>query len=407
MFDTKQIKKDFPLFSGVHKELIYLDNAASSQTPRVVLEAMYDYYTTYRANINRGIYPLSEKATQEYEDARAVTASFINALPEEIIFTAGSTMSMNILMQSIEHSERVKKGDSVVTTVAEHHSLLVPLQQFARRRGCVFKFISTHKDYNLNYEEAMEIITPKTKIVSLALASNVLGTINDIKILAKRAHKVGALFIVDAAKAAGHIPINVKELDCDFLFFSGHKMCGPTGIGVLYGKKELLETMKPYYVGGGSIKEVTREETKFADSPFCFESGTPHIAGVVGLRAAIKYLNTISVEKIHAHIQEITAYTIKELDKLKGVRLFCQRDTSKNVGVVSFTIQGIHPHDIGEIVARENIAIRAGHHCAQPLMQERNVPEVARASFFIYNSKSDVDVLVQGIKKAQTIFSSY
>lgn len=402
--NVQKIKKDFSIFK-TNPDLVFLDSAASSQTPDVVIDAMDEYYKNYRANIHRGLYKLSETATIEYEKVRKITADFLGADREEIIFTPGSTMAMNMLMYSLEQSIDLNTGDELVTTIAEHHSTLIPLQEFSKRNKLILKHIPINNRYELDYEKAQELITEKTKIIALSLASNVLGTINDIKRITAMAREVGAIVIVDAAKSAGHIPIDVKDLDCDFLFFSGHKICGPTGIGVLYGKKKILNTLKPSFFGGGIVNEVTKHDTVYNDTPVCFEAGTQNIAGVIGLGSALNYLTDIGIENIHKHVSLVVDYAIERLEKISGLTIYCQKDSGKNVGIVSFDVSGIHPHDVAEILSRENIAVRAGHHCAQPLMDTLEIKAVVRASFFIYNDNKDVDRLVEAILKAQKIFA--
>ncbi len=404
MINTKDIKKDFSIFK-TNPDLVFLDSAASSQTPDVVIDAMDEYYKNYRANIHRGLYKLSTTATNKYENVRKIAADFLGANTEEIIFTPGSTMAMNMLIYSIEQSINLNTGDEIVTTITEHHSTLIPLQEFSKRNKLTLKHIPINDKYELDYEKAKELITEKTKIVTLSLASNVLGTINDIKRITAMAREVGAIVIVDAAKSAGHIPIDVKDLDCDFLFLSGHKICGPTGIGVLYGKKKKLDTLRPSFFGGGIVNEVTKDDTAYNNSPTCFEAGTQNIAGVIGLGSALNYLTDMGIKNIHMHVSYVVDVAIKRLEKISGLTIYCQKDSEKNIGIVSFNVSGIHPHDVAEILSRENIAVRAGHHCAQPLMGALGIKTVVRASFFIYNDNEDVDRLVEAIIKAQKIFA--
>ncbi|MCR4306704.1 MAG: cysteine desulfurase, partial [Candidatus Yonathbacteria bacterium] len=403
MLDPATIKKDFPIFES-NPALAYLDSASTSQTPLSVVAAMDEYYKKYRANIHRGVYDLSETATDKYEHARETVARFLSAEPEEIIFTAGSTLASNMLVYSLEETLDLKKGDEIVTTIMEHHSSLIPLQELASRRGCTLKYIPLTKDVELDYEKARELITPKTKIISVTLASNVLGTINDIKRLSALAEEQAAILIVDAAQAVGHMPISVRELGCDFLFFSGHKMCGPTGIGVLYGKKERLASLRPSLFGGSMVERVDTHTAEFASTPARFEAGTQNIAGAIGLAAAIEYLSRIGLPNIEHHVRDITLYALAQLGSIKGVTLYCAGDPRKNAGIVSFLVEGIHPHDVAEIESRDQVAVRSGHHCAQPLMSALGVTALVRASFYLYNSKEDVDKLVLGIKKAQNIF---
>ncbi|MFC1615035.1 aminotransferase class V-fold PLP-dependent enzyme [Patescibacteria group bacterium] len=402
MLNIDKIKKNFPLFDK--NSVFYLDNAASSQTPRVVLDALEKYYTDYRANIHRGLYTLSTEATERYEGARATLADFIGAKSNEIVFTSGSTASMNMLVYGLETTLNLKEGDEIVTTVTEHHSSLIPLQELAKRKKLVLKHIPITEDFELDYDKARELITPKTKIVSITHAANVLGGINDVALISKLAHGAGAVCVIDAAKTAGHIPIDVKELDCDFLFFSGHKMCGPTGIGALYGKKEWLDKLHPSFFGGGTVEDVTALDSEFVDAPHKFEPGTPNIAGAIGFAEAVRYLENIGVDNIENHISDVLEYAIEKLSEIDGIVLHCQKDPQKNVGVISFDIEGVHSHDMADILSKRNVAVRSGHHCAQPLMNVLGVSGTVRASFYFYNGKEDVDALVEGIHEVKNIF---
>jgi cysteine desulfurase/selenocysteine lyase len=392
--DSK-IKKDFHIFD-THPKLVYLDSAASSQTPNLVMRSLSEYYLTKRANIHRGIYKLSEDATVLYENARGKVAKFIGASSDEIIFTRGSTDSINMLLRSIEETWPLKESDEIVTSVMEHHSVIVPLQQLAKRNKCALRFAS------LDVNEAVPLINEKTKIVSIAKASNVLGTVNDLSGVIKKAREVGAITIIDAAQAAGHIPFNVKELDADFVFFSGHKMCGPTGVGVLYGREKLLDELNPSVFGGGMVEQVSKENAEFLDSPEKFEAGTPPIAEAIGLGRAAEYLNKVGVEKIHKHVMSLCDYAKKQLSNIEGVSVFASE--KDNSGIVSFNIDGIHPHDVAQILSKNDIAVRAGYHCALPLMKELQVGGLVRASFYLYNTKSDVDCLVKGIEEVKKVF---
>jgi len=405
MLDIESTKKDFPIFSGKDgKALVYLDNSATSQTPAVVVNAEVLYYKKYRANIARGLYPLSERATKEYEDARAKVAKFVGADTHEIIFTASATASSNMLVYALENSGVFKEGDEIVTTSMEHHSMLVPLQELAKRKKLKLKIITMTAKRELDYALAEKLITKKTKLVAFVGVSNVTGTINDMKRLSDLAKKVGAYSIVDATQAVGHIPVNVKLIGCDFLFFSGHKMCGPTGIGALYGKKELLKKLHPGFFGGGMVEEVSAEDASFALVPAKFEAGTPNIAGAIGFGAACEYLESIGAEKIEKHVREVTKYAISKLQKVKGLHLCSTKNADNNAGVLSFVIDGAHPHDVSEILARHSIATRAGHHCAQPLVKSMGVFAVTRASIYLYNSKEDIDKLIIGIEEAKKVF---
>ena len=398
------IKNDFPFFNEAGKHAVYLDSAASSQTPQVVLDEMNAYYMKFRANVHRGLYEASEAASIAYEEARARVAHFIGADSREVIFTAGATASSNMLMFMLEHSGVVTQGDEIVTTVSEHHASLIPLQEIAQRKSLQIKYIPI-QGMALDYAVAEKFITEKTKIVSVMLASNVTGAINDIARIAMLAHKVGALVICDATAAVGHIPVDVNELGIDFLYFSGHKMCGPTGIGVLWGKGIVLEKLAPGFYGGGGIEEVTLEQATFTGVPERFEAGTPNIAGAIGLGAAVDYLERIGMEHVRAHTVELTREVIARLKEIPGVRLITEEDASKNIGIVSFFVDSVHPHDMAEILGREGIAVRAGHHCAMPLHTFLGVPATVRASFYLYNTHADIEKLSAGIKKAKEIFN--
>jgi cysteine desulfurase / selenocysteine lyase len=389
--------EDFPIL----KDIIYLDNSATTQKPQSVINSISKYYSESNANVHRGIHDLSVKATLAYEDAHQVVADFIGAEFEEIIFTSGTTHSLNLVANSLGKS--LEKGDEIVLTQMEHHSNIVPWQQLAKR-GVIIKFIPITPDYKLDMEEARQMITDKTKIVSVTHISNVLGTINPVEELANLAHQKGAIMIVDAAQSVPHIPINVKELNCDFLAFSGHKMCGPTGIGVLYGKKRLLEVMEPFMFGGDMIKEVSFKDSTWNDLPWKFEAGTPPIAQAVGLSTAISYLKNIGMEEVAKHNSNLTSYAIEKLNTVSGLKIIGPSDNKNRGAVISFELEGIHPHDISEILNREKIAVRGGHHCAMPLHNLLKIAGTTRASFYIYNTFSDIDVLVESIKKVQEIF---
>ncbi len=401
--DPKEIKKDFPIFNN-HPDISYLDSAATSQTPQTVISAMDDYYSKFRSNIHRGLYDLSEKATNLYEEAREEVASFLGAEKDEVIFTPGSTWGANMLALSLEYSQILKKGGDIVTSVMEHHSSLIPVQKLAEKSGRELKYITIDGDMRLRYDEAEKLIGSETALVWATLASNVLGTINDIKLIASLARKHGALLVVDATSAAGHMPINVKDIDCDFLFFSGHKMLGPTGVGVLYGKKELLEKMEPGVFGGGMISKVTKSGALWMKSPHRFEPGTPNISGVIGLAEAVRYLKNIGPENIKGHVEKLVSLAIKELETIPGVRIFAEKDPKRNIGVISFVLDGVHPHDVSEILGRDGVAVRGGHHCAEPLMKELGAKATNRASFYLYNEEKDIEDLISGIKEVQKIF---
>ena len=399
----EHIKKDFPVLrSG---ELAYLDTAATSQTPQSVIDAVSDYYTNYRASIHRGLYPVAEKATQEYEKARESVAEFIHADADEVIFTAGATASSNMLVYALENTFDLQEGDEIVISITEHHASIVPLQEFARRKKLVMKYIPLANNFELDYNKAAELITERTKIVSVMLASNVLGTIHDISKIVALGHKVGAIVISDATAAVGHIPVDVHHLGVDFLYFSGHKICGPTGIGVLYGKKERLNSLYPGFFGGSMIDVVEKDRATWADDISRFEAGTSNIAGVIGLAAAVTYLEDIGGTKaIHSIVADLVEYAMQELKKIEGLTVYVEADVRKNTGIVSFTIDGIHPHDIAQIAGQNNVAIRAGHHCAMPLIEELGLSATARMSLYFYNTKNDVDRLILSLQKAVKTF---
>lgn len=387
-------RKDFPILTNI----TYLDNSSTTQKPKQVIEAIKKYYEEDNANVHRGIYKLSLKATMAYEKAHEIAAKFINAQFEEIIFTKGTTESLNLLAYSL--GKNLKAGDEIVLTEMEHHSNLVPWQQLAKEKGLTLRFIPITADFRLDMNKAREFITSKTKIVSVTHVSNVLGTINPIKELAALAHEVGAVMIVDAAQSVPHMPIDVKDLNCDFLAFSGHKMCGPTGIGVLYGKKELLETMSPFLYGGDMIKEVTFKQSTWNDLPWKFEAGTPHIAGAVGLAAAISYLQKIGLENIQQQELELTRYALQQLSSLPGIKLIGPASPEERGAVFSFTVEGMHPHDVSELLDQANICVRGGHHCAMPLHQKLGIAGSVRASFYFYNTKEDLDALLEALSES-------
>lgn len=404
ILDAEQIRKDFPLLQrDIHdKPLVYLDNASTTQKPLEVLESMERYYSWYNANIHRGVYVLSEEATLAYEQARQKVADFIHADYHEIIFTKGTTESLNLLAYSL--GKTLHEGDEIVLTEMEHHSNLVPWQQVALEKKCVLKFIPIDAEGRIDLEAARKMITKKAKIVSVTHLSNVMGTITPLKELEELTHKQGALFIVDGAQAVAHLPINVRELHCDFYAFSGHKMFGPTGIGVLYGKKEHLERMSPFLYGGDMIREVRYETSTWNDVPWKFEAGTPNIAGVIGLGMAIDYLNMIGIDTIQHHEEMLTTYALEQLQNVRNITLYGPKSMNKRGGVISFTLEGIHSHDIATILDREGICVRGGHHCAMPLMKKLGITGSTRVSFSLYNTKHDIDKLVQALGQAQKVF---
>ncbi len=400
-----QLKKDFPLFSywaAKGKPLIYLDSAATTQKPQYVIDAIDEYYSKFNANVHRGAYELSQIATDLYEESRTKVARFINApKPESIIFTRNASESINLVAYAWGLNN-LHKGDEIILTEMEHHSNLVPWHIISRHTGAVLKFIKLNADLHLDLDSLKENLNSRTKIVSVVHVSNVLGTINPVKEITWLAHQAGAICIIDGAQGAPHMPVDVKDIDCDFYAFSGHKMCGPTGIGGLYGRYEILEKMEPFLGGGEMINEVFPTTSDYARPPHRFEAGTPNIAGAVGLKAAVEYLETIGMKTIQDYEAKLGDYAARRLADIEGIHIF--RPAENGTGVISLTIDGAHPHDISSILDIEGIAIRAGHHCAQPLMRTLHVQATARASFYIYNNESDVNALAAGLEKAATIF---
>ncbi len=404
MQDVRQL---FPILDQEvnGKPLVYLDSSATSQKPVSVIQTLQDYYEGYNSNVHRGVHTLGTKATDRYEGAREKVRAFINASStEEVIFTRGTTTSINTVAVSYAR-EHVKEGDEIVITYMEHHSNLIPWQQVAKKTGATLKYIPLEEDGTLSLEKVRETITPNTKVVSVTHVSNVLGTINPIKDIAKIAHENGAIMVVDGAQAAPHIRVDVQDLDCDFYAFSSHKMCGPTGIGVLYGKKHLLEEMEPVEFGGEMIDFVGLHESNWKELPWKFEAGTPIIAGAIGLGAAIDFLEEVGLDNIAEHEHSLTEYAMHKMSQIEGITIFGPKDPLKRAGLVTFNIQDVHPHDVATVLDAEGIAVRAGHHCAQVLMKWLNVSATARASFYLYNTKDDIDKLVKGLVTAKEYFS--
>ncbi len=402
IFDVETIRKDFPILQRkVHgKQLVYFDNAATSQKPKDVIKAIDFYYRNYNANIHRSIHQLGEEATEKYEEAHEKVADFINADSyENIVFTKNTTESLNLLAYSL--TAGLKKDDEIVISQMEHHSNFVPWQQLAKQRGLKLKFIEIDENGDLDAESINKNITKKTKIVSLTHVSNVLGTINPVKEIAKIAHENNALFAVDGAQSVPHMPVDVKDIDADFYAFSGHKMLGPTGIGVLYGKKELLESMQPFLYGGEMIREVKFDTTTFNDLPWKFEAGTMNIVEGIGLGVAIDYLKNIGMDQIQNRDNELVGYAVKKLKEVKGITIYGPK---KRGAVVSFNVDKIHAHDVSQILDSEGIAIRAGHHCCMPLMSILKVPATARASFYLYNTEEEIDKFIDALGKVKKVF---
>lgn len=406
MIDIQKIRADFPILDQEinEKPLAYLDNAATSQKPKQVIEALTHYYEFDNANVHRGVHTLAARATDAYESARVKVAKFIHAREvAEIIFTRGTTSAINLVVDSYAEAN-IEAGDEIVISYLEHHSNLIPWQQLAKRKGAVLKYIELEEDGTISVEQAKKTIGEKTKIVALAHVSNVLGTITPIREIAAIAHKFGAVILVDGAQAVPHMEVNVVDLDADFYAFSGHKMMAPTGIGALYGKRELLDAMEPTEFGGEMIDFVELYDSTWKELPWKFEAGTPIIGGAIALGAAIDYLAEVGLANIHAHEQELVGYAIDEMSKIEGITIYGPKDASKRCGLVTFNIEGAHPHDIATILDEDGIAIRAGHHCAQPLMKWLDVSSTARASFYIYNTKEEIDALIDGLKLTKEYF---
>ncbi|HAB7482391.1 TPA_asm: SufS family cysteine desulfurase [Listeria monocytogenes] len=406
MIDIQKIRADFPILAQEinEKPLAYLDNAATSQKPKQVIEALTHYYEFDNANVHRGVHTLAARATDAYESARGKVAKFIHAREvAEIIFTRGTTSAINLVVDSYAEAN-IEAGDEIVISYLEHHSNLIPWQQLAKRKGAVLKYIELEEDGTISVEQAKKTIGEKTKIVALAHVSNVLGTITPIKEIAAIAHQFGAVILVDGAQAVPHMEVDVVDLDADFYAFSGHKMMAPTGIGALYGKRELLDAMEPTEFGGEMIDFVELYNSTWKELPWKFEAGTPIIGGAIALGAAIDYLAEVGLENIHAHEQALASYAMEEMSKIEGITIYGPKDASKRCGLVTFNLEGAHPHDIATILDEDGVAIRAGHHCAQPLMKWLDVSSTARASFYIYNTKEEIDALIDGLKLTKEYF---
>ncbi|EPS1084942.1 cysteine desulfurase [Listeria monocytogenes] len=406
MIDIQKIRADFPILAQEinEKPLAYLDNAATSQKPKQVIEALTHYYEFDNANVHRGVHTLAARATDAYEAARGKVAKFIHAREvAEIIFTRGTTSAINLVVDSYAEAN-IEAGDEIVISYLEHHSNLIPWQQLAKRKGAVLKYIELEEDGTISVEQAKKTIGEKTKIVALAHVSNVLGTITPMKEIAAIAHQFGAVILVDGAQAVPHMEVDVVDLDADFYAFSGHKMMAPTGIGALYCKRELLDAMEPTEFGGEMIDFVELYDSTWKELPWKFEAGTPIIGGAIALGAAIDYLAEVGLANIHAHEQALASYAIEEMSKIEGITIYGPKDASKRCGLVTFNLEGAHPHDIATILDEDGIAIRAGHHCAQPLMKWLDVSSTARASFYIYNTKEEIDALIDGLKLTKEYF---
>ena len=405
MIDVEKIRKDFPILDQIVNDepLVYLDNAATTQKPKVVLEAVNRYYQEDNANVHRGVHTLAERATASYEGARETVRRFINASStKEVLFTRGTTTGLNWIGRFAE--EILEEGDEVLISIMEHHSNILPWQEACRKTGAklVYAYL---KDGGLDLEDFRKKLTDRTKFVSITHASNVLGVINPIQELAQLAHEKGAIMVVDGAQSVPHMKIDVQKLDADFFVFSGHKMAGPTGIGVLYGKEHYLNQMSPVEFGGEMIDFVYEQSATWKELPWKFEAGTPNMAGAIGLAAAIDYLEAIGMDAIEHHEQDLIAYVFPKLQAIEGLKIYGSQDLAKRSGVISFNLGNLHPHDLATALDYEGLAVRAGHHCAQPLIQYLEVPATARASFYLYNTKEDCDKLVEALIKTKEFFN--
>lgn len=399
------IKKDFPVLNQIVNDepLVYLDNAATTQKPLKVLAAIKDYYENDNANVHRGVHTLAERATEKYEAAREKVRQFINAKStKEVLFTRGTTTSINWVAQFA--GQILKTGDEIVISIMEHHSNIVPWQEVAKKTGAILKFVYL-KDGQLDMDDLRKKITNQTKFVSIAHVSNVLGTINPVEEITKIAHEHGAYMVVDGAQSTPHMAIDLQKMDVDFFAFSGHKMMGPTGIGVLYGKEELLNQFEPVEFGGEMIDFVYESHSTWTELPWKFEAGTPNIAGAIALGAAIDYIQELGIDQIHQHEIELIDYLMPKLQEIEGLKIYGPKENVKRGGLIAFNIEGLHPHDVATALDMEGVAVRAGHHCAQPLLNYLETPATARASFYLYNTKADCDKLVEALKKTKEFFN--
>jgi cysteine desulfurase/selenocysteine lyase len=407
VYDVEEIRRDFPILERriEGKRLVYLDNAATSQKPRQVLDALTEYYEEHNANIHRGVHRLAAEATAAYEEARQKVARFIGAPDVRgLVFTRGTTEAVNLVAHAWGR-RGLRKGDEVVLTEAEHHSNIVPWQLAARATGARLRFIPIREDGTLDMEEAERLIGPRTRLVGCIHASNVLATINPVEMLAELAHEAGALMLVDGAQSAPHLPVSVEDLGCDFYACSGHKMLGPTGVGVLWGKPEILEEMDPFLGGGEMIREVHLDYSTWNDLPYKFEAGTMNIAQAVGLGAAVDYLDELGMENVRAHERRLGEYAYWQLSEIEGITIYGPE--KDRTGLVSFSLPDVHPHDLSQLLDEEGVAIRSGHHCAQPLMRRLGVVATSRASFYLYNKEDEVDVLVEALGRAREFFGAF
>ncbi len=405
VINVEKIREDFPILKRqVHgKRLVYLDNAATTQKPKAVIDALVDYYSRYNSNVHRSVHTLGEEATAAYEAARGKAAKFVGARAKDLAFVRGTTEATN-LVRFAWGEKNVKKGDTLVTTLMEHHSNIVPWQLLAKGKGATLKFVGLQPDGTLDMGSFESLLREAPKLVAVTHCSNVLGTINDVATICAKARKAGAITVVDGAQSVPHMPVDIGAIGCDFFGFSGHKMLGPTGIGALVGRSDLLEEMEPFHGGGEMIKEVFLDHSTWNDVPHKFEAGTVNIADAIGLGAAVDYLTAIGMDKVREHEVRLIAYALQSLREVKGFRAYGPEDPEKKGGVISFNLADVHPHDLATILDEEGIAIRSGHHCAQPLMRWLDVESTSRASFHVYNSYDDVDALKAGLLKAGAIF---
>jgi cysteine desulfurase / selenocysteine lyase len=404
-FDVRQVRAEFPILARkIHgKALVYLDNAATTQKPQAVIDALVHYYTTENANIHRGVHTLSELATESYEQARAIVQRFLNAAdPREIVFVRGATEGINLVAQTWGRTN-VRRGDEILISAMEHHSNIVPWQILCEQQGANLRVAPVNDAGELMLDEFEKLLGPKTKLVAMAHVSNALGTVNPVRKVVEAARRWNARVLLDGAQAVPHMSVDVRAIDCDFYVFSGHKVYAPTGIGILYGKAELLEAMPPYQGGGDMISSVTFEKTLYNRLPYKFEAGTPHVSGAIGLGAALEYLNSMGIDRIARHEKQVLAYGTKRLLEIPGLRLI--GTAREKEGILSFVLEGIHPHDVGTILDQEGIAIRTGHHCAQPLMERFGVPATARASLALYSTIEEMDALASGLQKVREVFA--
>ena len=404
-FDVEKVRADFPVLQQQvnGKPLVYLDNGATSQKPQAVIDELVRYYTTENANVHRGVHTLSQNATEDYEGARAKVKRLLNAADDhEIVFTSGTTQGINIVAQSFG-KQNLGPGDEVIVSNMEHHSNIVPWQMLREEKGVVLRVVPIGDDGELDIDEYEAMLSPRTKLVSITHVSNALGTILPAERIVASAHALGVPVLLDGAQAVPHMPVDVRKLDCDFYVFSGHKLFGPTGIGALYGKAEYLEAMPPVQGGGDMIKSVTFERTIYNDLPYKFEAGTPNIAGAIGLGAAIDYVQSVGYDSFASHEDELLDYGTKALESIEGVRIV--GTSPRKAGILSFVMENVHPHDIGTILDTEGVAVRTGHHCAQPVMQRFQIPATVRASLAMYNTKEDIDALVRAIDRVIEVFS--